>query len=203
MSFELMLSSSGVALLVTLVALSSPQPVEAAWPVLNQKEVQHFVDTFPGMYREYRKLGLQINPQKGRVDGAWKVKRNEEVKRILEENGWDFMFWPRLQAIVRGYSLAKYDLAVSEHGANLDKFVADLKKSQWMTPEKKAELEAFYSQLKSNFAAEAKKLRRQVHAKDLKFVKSSMPELDSVMQEVAKIEWEHALAKLGTQKKSK
>jgi len=163
------------ALTVLLSVVSTPA-AQAAWPVLNDKEVDKFVETFPGMYR---------------------------IKRILAENGWDFMFWPRLQAIVRGYSLAKYEQAVSEHGENIEKFVEELKKSPWMTPEKKAELEAFYAQLKTDFASRAKQLRRQVHKNDLKVVERALPELDSVMTEVIKIEWEHAFAEFGKHAKGR
>lgn len=186
-----------------LLSVSWPQGAQAAWPVLNEKEVQRFVDTFPGMYRQYVELGLRINPQKGRVDGAWKLKRDEAVMRVLAENGWDFMFWPRLQAITQGYSLAKYDQAVTEHGGNLEKFVEDLKKSPWMTPEKKAELEAFYAKLKTDFASRARTLRRQVHKNDLNLVRQALPELDSVMNEIIKIEWEHALAQWGKHAKKR
>jgi hypothetical protein len=155
------------------------------------------------MYQQYVEVGLRINPQQGKVSGAWKAKRDEEVKRILAENGWDFMFWAKLQAITRGYSLAKYDLAVSEHGDNIDKFIDDLKNAKWMTPEKRAELEAFYAKLKTDFASRAKTLRRQVHKNDLKLVKKALPALDLVMNEIIKIEWEHALEKLGKHAKSK
>lgn len=194
--------STTAVLLTVLFSISFAHVAGAAWPVLNQKEVDKFVETFPGMYREVVELGLRIDPQKGKVDGAWKLKRDQKVKRILAENGWDFMFWPRLQAIVRGYSLAKYEQAVSEHGENIEKFVNDLKKSAWMTPEKRAELEAFYAQLKTGFADRAKKLKRQVHQSDLKVVERALPELDSVMNEVIKIEWERALGQLGKHAKA-
>ena len=185
------------ATLSLLLPVCLAQLAEAAWPVLNEKEVQRFVNTFPGMYEEYVELGLRIDPQKGKVSGAWKTKRDEAVKRILAENGWDFMFWARLQAIVRGYSLAKYEQAVSEHGDNIDKFIEDLRKAKWMTPEKRAELEAFYRKLETDFESRAKTLRRHVHNNDLMLVRKALPELDSVMQEVIRIEWEHALSKWG------
>ncbi len=191
------------AVLAILLPLCLAQTAQAAWPVLNEKVVQRFVDTFPGMYREYVELGLRIDPQKGTVSGAWKAKRDEEVKRILAENGWDVRFWARLQTIVRGYSLAKYEQAVSEHGDGIEKFVEDLKNAKWMTAEKRAELEAFYAKLKTDFESRAKTLRRQVHKNDLKQVERALPKLDSVMQEVIKIEWEHAVARFGNKAKSR
>ena len=196
-------SQSIAALLAVLLSVSFVQSAQAAWPVLNEKEVQKFVKTFPGMYREYVEVGLRINPQQGKVSGAWKAKRDEEVKSILTENGWDFMFWAKLQAITRGYSLAKYDQSVSEHGDNIEKFVEDLKKAKWMTPAKRAELEAFYKKLKTDFASRAKTLRHQVHKNDLRLVNQALPELDLVMNEIIKIEWEHALAQLGKHAKRK
>ena len=103
------------------------------------------------------------------------------------------MFWPKLQTIARGYSIASYERGNAKHGANIKKFVDDLKKSRWMTPEKKAELEAFYAQTKGKFDWRINLLRKQVHKNDLALVKRSMPALDIVMKEVGKIEWDYAL----------
>ena len=145
------------------------------------------------MFREYKKLGLNLNPQTGKVTGADKLKRDKAVQEILKKNGWNFMFWPKLQTIARGYSIASYERGNAKHGSNIKKFVDDLKKSRWMTPEKKAELEAFYSQTKGKFDWRINLLRKQVHKNDLALVKKSMPTLDIVMKEVGKIEWEYAL----------
>lgn len=163
-----------------------------ARPLLKDIDIKMFIETFPKMYQEYRKLGLKVDPQTGKVEGDQQIKRDKEVNRILQENGWNFMFWPKLQTIFRGYSVAKYDQVTSEHGQNLEKLISDLKNSKWMTPEKKAELEAFYSQMKNNFAKEAARLRKKVHANDLSLIKKSISGLDIVMQEVVKIEVELA-----------
>lgn len=171
-----------------IVVIASCSSASAAWSVLKANDVEKFIDTFPGMYQEYKALGLNINSQTGKVSGADKLKRDKEVQRILQENGWNFMFWPKLQAITRGYSLLKYEKVHNEHGANIDKFFKDLKKAQWLTPEKKAEIEKAYSQAKKGLAAEAERRRKQVHKKDLAILNNYVPELDSVLQKIVRVQ---------------
>ncbi len=45
------------ALILLLVFAFSSKLVHAAWPVLNEKNMQQFMHTFPGMYRQYKALG--------------------------------------------------------------------------------------------------------------------------------------------------
>lgn len=177
-------------LLLFCIALSVPS-AQAGWAVLREGDLQKFTATFPEMFQQYQKLGLKINSQTGKMSGMERARRDKEVKRILKENGWNFRFWGKLQTIVRGYSLAKYEQVSSNHGANIEKFVRDLSKSRWMSPEKKAELEAFYSQTKINLSKNAEKLRRQVHKKDLSLIVIALPELDRVMQEISRIQWKN------------
>ena len=175
-------------LLLTLCVALLPA-AHAAWRLLDEKQIVHFADTFPPMYREYRKMGLRIDPQTGDVDGMERIKHDKLVHQILKEHGWGAGFWPRLQVIVRGYSVAKYDQALAD-GSQLDSFVRDLRDAPWMTAEKRAELDRFYAQLQADFADDASRLRAMVHEKDLALIKESIPALDTVMTEVTRFEIE-------------
>lgn len=179
-------------LLILVVLFSCLRPVDAAWPLLSEKDTQKFIQTFPGIYKEYRRMGLKVNPETGKIVGEEKLKHDQEVNRILKENGWNFMFWPKLQVIVRGYSLTKQDEFTGNHGANIEKFVSDLTSAKWMTPEKRAELETFYANLKTNAASTAALKRSQVHQEDLNLIRASMARLDTVMAEIAEFEWNEA-----------
>ena len=46
------------ALLLLFLSLLSLQSAHAAWPLLKENDIQKFSKTFPGMFREYKKLGL-------------------------------------------------------------------------------------------------------------------------------------------------
>ena len=184
-------------LIILFLSFSVALSANAAWPILNENDMEQFIQTFPGMYEEYVQLGLKVNPETGKIEGSEKLKRDQEVKRILKANGWNFMFWPKLQTIVRGYSLIKQAEFTTHHGANIEKFVNDLTSAQWMTPEKKAELEAFYSKLKRDTASAADLKRQQVNSKDLKLIQNSIGALDTVMAKIAKSVWDKALAGKG------
>lgn len=177
----------GLVFLVFLVSSFTIQNGHAAWPLLKERDMQQFVKTFPDMYQEYRALGLHINPHTGKISGADKLNRDKEVQRILKENGWNFMFWPKLQTITRGYSVLKYDQLHVRHGANIEKFVNDLKKAKWLTPEKKAELEAAFSGAENGLSAEAKRRRKLVHQKDFTIIRRYIPQLDVVLKEIIKV----------------
>ncbi len=186
-------------LLMFLVLFCFLSPSIAAWPVLNDKDMKRFIQTFPTMYQDYRVLGLKVNPQTGQVAGTDMLKRNANVQKILKKNGWNFRFWPQLQTIARGYSLLKQQQFQSNHGSNIDQFVSNLKNSPWMTPDKKAELEAFYSKVKGDFESNTNQWTKQVNPKDLAIIRSSMPKLESVMAQIAKFEWDMAMGEITNQ----
>ncbi len=184
---------SCVWMLVILYAcLLSGAPVHAARPVLANGDVEKFIETFPGMYRDYRQMGLRVSPQTGEVTGADKIKRSKAVRKILKDNGWNFMFWPKLQSIARGYSLIKQRKFVEAHGNNIDKFVNELNDNPWMTAEQKRNLEAFYAKAQHDLDAREAHLSRQVNADDLSLLQKFVTPLDDVMGAIVKIEWELA-----------
>ena len=83
------------AFFVLILSCTFLSSAYAAWPVLNNADMQKFVQTFPAMYREYKALGLNVNPQTGQVDGSDRLMWKKEVQRVLNQNGWDFRFWKR------------------------------------------------------------------------------------------------------------
>lgn len=174
-------------LLLYFFTTFSLQDGHAAWPLLKENDLQKFIQTFPGMYREYQTLGLNINPQNGNISGADKLKRDKEVQRILKENGWNFMFWPKLQTITRGYSVLKYDQVKREHGTNIEKFINNLKNSKWMTPEKKAEIEAAFSKAKKGLSAENERRRDLVHRNDFNVIEKYISQLDKILKVMIKM----------------
>ncbi len=183
------MSKKSFVLVVFIFFLSSfvLGSAQAAWPILHDNDLEKFIRTFPVMYREYKELGLHINPQTGNLSGENKLKRDKEVQRILKENDWNFMFWPKLQTITRGYSVLKYDQLKGQHGKNIEKFIHDLKNSKWMTPEKKAELEASFAKAKKDLSTEANRRRNLVHKKDIRIIGKYIPQLDIVLKEIIRV----------------
>ena len=180
-------------LMILLLFVNVAQPAIAAWPILSEKDMQKFIQTFPGMYREYKQLTMTINPQAGPEQ---KQKHDQEVSRILTENGWNWFFWPQLGNIVRCYSFVKQEQVNNAHGAGIEKFVSDLTAAPWMAPEHKKGLNDFFSQIKGNYQAEAEKIKREVHPNDLNLIRRNSGGLDSVLEQITQIEIEAALGKL-------
>ncbi len=183
--------------LVLTILLSSvffTSPVEAAWPILNDADMDKFVRTFPTMYRDYKQLTLTVNPAAGPAE---KTRFDQEINRILTDNGWNFFFWIQMPHIIRCYSFVKQEQVRGAHGSDIEKFVHDLINSDWMTPGQKSGINDFFSQLKGNYENEAEKIKREVHENDLNLVRRNIARLDSVLEAITKVEIEAAQGILG------
>ena len=174
---------------IVLISVFFTHPANAAWPILDDPDMNKFVGTFPGMYRDYKQLTLTVNPAAGPAE---KTQFDQVINRILTDNGWNFLFWIQMPHIVRCYSFVKQEQMRGALGSDIETFVHDLLKSEWMTPAQKSGINDFLSQVKGNYENEAEKIKREVHENDLHVVRRNIARLDSVLEAIMKVEIEAA-----------
>ena len=166
--------------LILLIAFSIAAQEEPK-QILESGDVEHFIDTFPKLEKDFEKYGLRYEAREGNVTIPEAVKAKDEFLSILKKHGWDENFFQKFGAIMIGYSTIVYGKEMKNADSNLERSIKEIDDNQNLTPEMKAQLKEQMRLVKSAMQEQKVNLKKSIHQNDLDMVKPFIEEIKNVI----------------------
>ncbi|MBL1213798.1 MAG: hypothetical protein HND52_10620 [Ignavibacteriae bacterium] len=166
--------------LILLIAFSITGQEEPK-QILESGDVEHFIETFPKLEKDFDEYGLRYEAREGNVTIPEAVKAKDDFLSILKKHGWDENFFQKFGAIMLGYSTIVYGKEMKTADSKLDRSIKEIDDNPNLTPEMKTQLKEQMRLVKSAMEEQKVNLKKSIHQNDLDIVRPYIEEIKNVI----------------------
>lgn len=166
-----------IILLLSSLVIAQEKPRQ----VLESGDVEHFIDTFPKLEKDFERYGLKYEAREGNVTIPDVVKAKDDFLSILKKHGWDANFFQKFGAIMIGYSTIVYGKEMKNADSKLDKSIKEIDDNPNLTPEMKNQLKEQMRLVKNAMQEQKVNFKKSIHQNDLDMIKPFVEEIKNVI----------------------
>ena len=168
---------------IALFSVTLAADTETGKPVLEKGDVLRFIKTFPAMKADFEKSGAEYDARQGQVTYPEAMKQSREFMGILKKHGWDEKFWTKISAIISGYGILAYNLAVGNVDPQLAAALKQIDDNAALSDAMKKQLKEQVLASKGALKEQGKAMLKMVHPEDMALIKPNLEKLKGVLEE--------------------
>jgi hypothetical protein len=152
--------------------------------VLVKGDVEKFIKTFPLMYEDLERLGIEYQTEEGDVTAPKALKANKEFMAILKKNGWDETFVDKMRVILLAYYLLVYQDEMAKSKASMEESIAEIEADPDIDPATKKKLIDQLKESKGKMESGTSEQKNSIHNDDLELVRPHVKDLEAMFDQI-------------------